>query len=418
MKTDHVVFVGLDWADEQHQVCWRHPPSGPLLNQSLQQSTEKIREWIGELLDTHPEAQIAICLEQSRGAVINALMGYERVELYPVNPVTVSKYRGAFFPSGAKDDPGDARLLLELLEQHRDKLKRWEPDTEQTRLIRSLCEDRRVMVNQRTSLCSRLRATLKGYFPQALKLVSADLFRELSCSFLMKWPRLEAVAAARPQTIRSFFYDQNLRNPKRVDQCLELIATAEPLCTDLAVVEASIIRVQALIGQIRALNKTIGRYDQRIKSLFKAHPDHWIFESFPGAGDRLAPRLLAAFGTDRSRYESAQAAATFFGISPVIRSSGKKCTIHWRWRCPKFVRQSLVEFAGCSISFCPWARLYYQEQIKREKGHHAAVRALAFKWIRVIYACWQHDCAYNEQTHLAELQRHGSYLAEQLRNAA
>jgi transposase len=417
-ENDYAVLVGLDWADQQHQLCWWDCQSGMIRDRSLQQSSEKIGAWIGELMAIHPGGRIAICLEQSRGAVINALMHFPMVDLYPVNPVTVAKYRSAFTPSGAKDDPGDAKILLELLQLHRAELKVWIPDSEQTRLICSLCEDRREMVNQRTGLCNTLRAKLKEYFPQALTLVSEDLFRELSCAFLMKWPSLEAVAAARTGTVRAFYYAQNSRNQQRMAQRLELIATAKPLCTDPAVVEASTMRVQALIEQIRVLNKAISKYDQRIREVFKSHPDHFIFESFPGAGDQLAPRLLTAFGTDRTRYESAQAAATFFGITPVIVSSGKQRSVRWRWHCPKYIRQSLVEFAGCSIHYCPWARLYYQEQIKREKGHHAALRALALKWVRILFACWQQGCAYNEAKYMAAMQRHGSYIPGKLENAA
>jgi transposase len=418
MNSDYAVLVGLDWADQQHEVCWWDSRSGRIQDRSLKQSTEAISEWIWGLMSTHPGGGIAICLEQSRGAVINALMHYPMVDLYPVNPVTVAKYRSAFTPSGAKDDPGDAKILLELLQLHRAELKVWKADSEQTRLIGSLCEDRREMVNQRTGLCNTLRAKLKEYFPQALKLVSEDLFRELSCAFLMKWPSLEAVAAARTDTVRAFYYAQNSRNQQQMAQRLELIATAKPLCTDPAVVEASTMRVQALIRQIRVLNQTISKYDQRIREVFKTHPDHFIFESFPGAGNQLAPRLLAAFGTDRTRFESAQAAATYFGVSPVIVSSGKQRRVHWRWHCPKYIRQSLVEFAGCSIDYCPWAKLYYQEQIKREKGHHAAVRAVAFKWIRILFACWQQGCGYNEAKYMAAMQRHGSYIPEKLENAA
>lgn len=418
MSEEYAVLVGLDWADQKHDLCWRETKTGKTHTMELEQCAERINEWICGLLSAHPGGRVAICLEQSRGAVVYALMGYAAVDLYPVNPVTLSDYRSAFRPSGAKDDPSDAKLLLELLERHPEALRMWRPDTEQTRLLSSLCEDRRKAVDLRTALCNSLRSKLKEYFPQALKLVGKELFYELSCAFLMKWPRFEAVAAARPETVRRFYYAQHSRSEQLILQRLELIATSQPLCTDAAVVEAGIMWVRTLISQIRVLNRAIKSYDQRIAKLFKAHPDRFIFDSLPGAGKQLGPRLVAAFGTDRSRYATAVDVATYFGVAPVIERSGKQEWIHWRWHCPKFLRQTAVEFAGCSIQQSAWAKLYYDEQIKRGKAHHAAVRALAFKWTRIIFRCWQNRTPYDEDKYLASLQRHGSWLASNLKKAA
>ena len=199
---------------------------------------------------------------------------------------------------------------------------------------------------------------------------------------------------------------------------MERIATSRPLGTDSAIVEAAILWVQTLVPQIRALNQAIENYDQRIEQLFKAHPDRLIFESFPGAGRQLAPRLLTAFGTDRSRYTLALEVTNYFGISPVIERSGKQEWVHWRWHCPKFLRQSIIEFAGKSISSCAWAKAYYQKQINRGKEHPAALRALSFKWLRILFRCWQQHRPYDENQYLASLRRHGSWIAQQLDHAA
>ena len=418
MKEAYAVLVGLDWADQKHDLQWRETDSGRLDTQDLPHTPECIHEWITGLTAKYPGRKVAVCLEQSRGAVVYALMGYEAVDLYPVNPVTLADYRNAFRPSGAKDDPSDAGLLLELLERHPEALKVWHPDTQPTRLLRSLCEDRRKAVDLRTGLCQSLRSKLKEYFPQALSLVGENLFSELCCSFLMKWPRLESVAKVRAQTIRKFYYAHHSRSEQLIEKRLALISTTRPLCTDAAVVEAAMVWVQTLVPQIRALNRAIKSYDHRIDRLFKAHPDRCIFESFPGAGPQLGPRLLTAFGTDRTRYTLAMEAADYFGISPVIERSGKQEWIRWRWHCPKFLRQSLVEFANKSLGFCPWARTYYDQQIQRGKQHHAAVRALAFKWIRILFRCWQERTPYDEAHYVAALRRHGSWIAQKLEQAA
>jgi transposase len=418
MQDEYAVLVGLDWADQKHDLCWRQTDTGEIHTLVLEQRPERINEWICGLIAKYPGRRIAVCLEQSRGAVVYALMGYAEVDLCPVNPVSLADYRNAFRPSGAKDDPSDAALLLDLLERHRDALKVWRPDTEHTRLLRSLCEDRRKAVDLRSALCNSLRARLKEYFPQALQLVGEELFSELCCAFLMKWPHFKAVAAARADTLRRFYYTQHSRSEQQIQERLALIAASRPLTTDAAVVEAGIRWVQTLVAQIRTFNRAIQGYDQRIAELFKAHPDGFIFASFPGAGKQLAPRLVAVFGTDRGRYETAVNMATYSGVAPVIERSGKQEWIRWRWHCPKFLRQSLVEFAGHSVGFSTWANVYYHEQIKRGKGHHAAVRALAFKWLRILFRCWKTRTPYDEAKYLAALQRHGSWIAAAIKNAA
>lgn len=418
MSENHAILVGLDWADQKHDLCWVETDTGQKHTLVLEHRPERINEWIGDLIAKYPGRRFAVCLEQSRGAVVYALMDYAEVDLYPVNPVTLSEYRKAFRPSGAKDDPSDARLLLDLLERHREVLKLWRPDTQQTRLLRSFCEDRRKAVDMRTALCNSLRSKLKEYYPHALQLVGENLFHELCCAFLMKWPRFELLASARPATIRRFYYAHHCRSEQQISERLALVAGSRPLTTDEAVVQAGSLWVETIIGQIRALNRSVDRYDQRISELFKGHPDRFIFESFPGAGKQLAPRLVAAFGTDRSRYEAATNVAAFFGVAPVIERSGKQEWIRWRWHCPTFLRQSAVEFAGKSVGFSPWANIYYREQIKRGKSHHAAVRALAFKWLRILFRCWQDRTPYDEAKYLTALERHGSWIAAALKAAA
>lgn len=418
MKTDYALMVGLDWADQKHDLCWRDTASGQRHTLVLENRPERINAWVVEQIARHPGGRIAVCLEQSRGTMIYALMEYPQIDLYPVNPLALARYRQALFPSGTKDDPQDAALMLDLLERHPETLRRWQPDTEQTRLLRSLCEDRRSLVDQRTALDHSLCAKLKEYYPQALHLIGDHAYGLLACAWLKRWPRFEAVAAARPDTVRRFYRVHHVRDENLITQRLELIAQSRPLTTDTAVVEASMRWIRALLPQIQALNESIAEYDKRIGEIFAAHPDAKLFAGLPGAGRHLAPRLLIVFGTDRTRYASAVEVTTYIGVAPVMERSGKQCWIHWRWNCPTFLRQSLVEFAGHSIASSVWAKIYYDEQIKRGKRHHAAVRALAFKWLRILFRCWQSRVPYDEARYLAALQRHGSWVATALPSVA
>jgi transposase len=122
--------------------------------------------------------------------------------------------------------------------------------------------------------------------------------------------------------------------------------------------------------------------------------------------------LLTAFGTDRSRFEVAGDLLNLTGVAPVRIASGKRSSVHFRWACPKFLRQTFHEFATHSIRFCPWAQAYYQTQIARGKAHHVAVRALAFKWIRILFACWKNRVPYDPDRYLKALQTRGSEYAK------
>jgi transposase len=166
-----------------------------------------------------------------------------------------------------------------------------------------------------------------------------------------------------------------------------------------------------LVQLVRILVEGIEDLDGQIEEAAAAHPDFFIFNSLPGAGSVMAPRLLAAFGSQRNRFDSAREVQSFSGIAPVTESSGKKKWVHVRWACPTFLRQSFHEWAGHSIVQSEWARVYYQRQRTKGNGHHAAVRALAFKWIRIVFRCWKDGVAYDESKYLATLVKRGSPLS-------
>lgn len=408
---EYAALIGMDWATEKHDVWVWDTATGENRHQVVDHTPEALAEWLGELQAQYPGRCVAVCLEQSRGALIYALMGHAFLVLYPINPATLARYREAFSPSRAKDDPSDAKLLAEVLRLHRDKLSVWKPDDAQTRTLTILNEERRKAVDLGTKLALRLQATLKLYFPQALEWIGSDLNSPLACDWLSKWPTLEAVQKAKPQTVRAFYYAHNCRRPDQIEARLKAIATAKPLTQDVAVITAYRLTVQMLVKQLRPLQASIAEYDRQIAQLFRDHPDAFIFKGVPGAGPILGPRLLSAFGTDRDRHPAAKDMQTYAGIAPVIERSGKRCWTHWRWNCPKFLRQTFHEFAKTSIPYSAWAKAYYELQRRRGKGHNAAVRSLAFKWIRVLHRCWKDRQPYDEALYLQTLKQRGSPLA-------
>jgi transposase len=406
-------YIGIDWADQKHVISLRITGSKQAERSELAQKPEALAAWLSALQQRFPGQRVAVALEQSRGALIYALMGYDFLVLYPVNPKSLAKYREAFYPSGAKDDPTDGDLLLELVAMHGDRLRAWVPDDELTRTITLLNEYRRDLVNRQTALTNQLTGLLKLYYPQALAW-AGTLTTVQACDFLERWPTLAKVQQATPVKLRKFYTAHGCRKTELIEQRLREIKVAQPLTKDGAVITASVAMVQAITSQLRPVLEAIARMEKQIAELFGQHADHDLFSSFPGAGPALAPRLLGAMGSDRGRFAAASEVQQLSGIAPVTVRSGKGCFVHRRWACPKFVRQSFHEFAGQSIRQSAWARAFYDLQRQRGKGHHAAVRSLAYRWIRIIYRCWQMCVPYCEETYGRALVRRQSPLARVL----
>ena len=337
------------------------------------------------------------------------LAKYPHLVLFPVHPKTAAEYRKTFCPSGAKSDPSDTASLLDLLQRHRERLRKLQPDTLQTRLLQLLVEKRRRTVNEKTRQKNRLTACLKQYFPQVLQWFDS-VDSPLVGALLQRWPNLMELQRAHPGTLRKFFHEHNCRSQERIRERIEAIQAAIPATVDAAILEGEAFEARGLVAVIATLRSHLDELDQRIAQLVAEHPEGSLFGSLPGAGAVLVPRLIVAFGTQRERYDSAYQIQCFSGIAPVTEASGKSRWVHFRRPCPKFLRQTFHEFAHHSIQKSQWARAFYDSQIAKQNSHHAAVRALACRWIRIIFRCWKDAKPYDEQTYQQSLLRRRSPL--------
>lgn len=405
-----ICWVGLDWADKKHCLVVRTAPGAPPRRYLVEQKPEFLDAWFLQLRQEHPQGRIAVGVEQSRGPVLYALLKFDFLAIYPLNPRCLADYRNAFSSSGAKDDGGDADLICELVCLHPHRLRPLTVEDAVTRQLRLLVEARRDFVDDRTALSNRLGAALKCYYPAALEMVAEDLTTGMALDFLRRWPNLAKLKAAPPATLRSFFYAHNSRSEERIIQRLESVKRATPLTEDRALTEPLQLQVERLVEQLRTINKTIEQYDARIKGVFARHTEAWLFNGLPGCGPALAPRLAAAFGTVRSNFQSANDLLCFSGVAPVTKQSGNMKVIQFRYARPVFLHQTIVEFAKCSIARCQWARSLYDQQLSKGKSRWAAIRAVAFKWLRILWRCWQDRKAYDETQYLRSLQRDGVQL--------
>jgi transposase len=271
------------------------------------------------------------------------------------------------------------------------------------RHLQRLVEHRRVMVDEKTRQSNRLTACLKMHFPQVLEWFD-DLAAPVVGDLLKRWPTLQELQRAHPGTLKKFFLQHNSRSLKRITERNEAIYQAVPATNDEAVLLSEATVALGLLALLKTLRENIAGLDKQIEQLVAVHPDAPVFASLPGAGAVMIPRLIVAFGSRRERYESAYEMQCYSGIAPITEASGRREWIHFRWACPKFLRQTFHEYAFLSIRDSEWASAFYQHKRDHGVAHPAAVRALAYKWIRIIFRCWKDGKPYDETLYMESKQ--------------
>ena len=408
MLAGYTAIIGIDWADKKHDVCIHELATGRREVAQIPHRAEKLDDW-AHTLHLRFGGPMAVALELSRGPIVAALQKYDFFVLYPINPSSLVAYRRTFTPSGAKDDPTDAAYVLDLLLRHPDQFQPLKPQSVEMRALMTLVEQRRRLMNDRVRLTNRLRNALKQYYPQALEWFER-IDTRMFCNFIRRWPSVMQARRARKATLERFFRSHNMNRRALLDRRITAIKSAVPLTTDDGIVVPYRLLALTLVDQLGAMLDCLDRFDDAIAKLAPQHPDYALFDALPGAGPSLAPRLLVAFGEQRERFTSAAEVQKYTGVAPVTERSGQQRWIHWRWQCPTFLRQTFVEWAGQTINKSYWAGRYYYQQRAKGCSYQAAVRALAFKWIRILYRCWQTRTPYDEARYLKALQERGSPL--------
>jgi hypothetical protein len=322
-----------------------------------------------------------------------------RFVLVPVNPVVLHRFRQAFAPSGAKNDPGDATLLGEIFLAHPEKFSPLAaPDPTAATLAR-LTKMRRHWVGTRTGLLEELISVLKQYYPQALELAGGNLASPMALAFLQRWPDLLTVRKARWHTLDAFYRQHHSGREAVLQERHQLLQTARSVTEDPALLLPHRMHMLAIVRQLTAVNASIAEFDETIAQLYATAPGREIIDSLPGVGEALAPRVWAACAMEGSAF-SAELMQLKSGIAPVQKQSGNSKVVCFRQARPRFLHQTWVEFAYHSIAQCSWAQAYYQAREEKGHGKGAILRGLAFKWIRIVAQLWKDRVPYNESHYL------------------
>jgi hypothetical protein len=399
-------FAGIDWADTHHDVMVideTGQQAGSLRVAHTKAGVEELKRFLLAIART-PE-QLACIVETSQGLLIAALLeaGFT---VYPVNPKTVDRRRNA---AGVKTDAVDAYLLAKTGRSDLADLRKLHPDSPLVAELKLLTRDQDGLIQSQTRLVNQLTACLKAYYPVALTLFS-KLHQRSTLAFLQTYPTPEAAIAASAAEIESLLRKEHYPHPnERAQQMVELLHQPQ-LVADAVTTRAKSRLTLALVSQLLPLVKQIAQYEKEIADLFLSHEDNEVFRSLPRAGKRLAPRLLAEIGEDRTRYADAASLQALAGTAPVAFQSGNYAKAHKRYACLKPLRNVLYQFAWQSTLEEPWALDYYRRKRAEGKSHTMAVRALANVWVRIIYAMWLTHTCYERATFEAA-QRHHARLA-------
>lgn len=379
-------YVGIDWSDTHHDLLVLDDAGHQVASKRVAHTKAGLETLVALLTGISgpdQKEQIACIIETNHGLLITALLeaGFA---VYPVHPKTVNRRRGS---AGGKTDQIDAYLLAKMGRAELADLRKLQPDSQEIAELKALTRDQEGLIQMQTRLVNQLTACLKGYFPAALTLFT-KLQQRSTLLFLQTYPTPQLAKLATSQDIEEVLRKHGHPNPSKVAPKIWEKLQQPQLTADEVSTRTKARLLKAIIQQLVPLVEQIAEYEKAIEDLFLSHADSAIFASLPGAGQRLAPRLLAEVGDDRERYPNAQGLAALAGTAPVLYQSGNYAKAHRRQACLKHLRNALYQFAWQSTRSQAWARDYYQRKRKEGKSHSVAVRALSNVWVRIIYAMW------------------------------
>lgn len=407
-------FGGLDWASQKHSVVVVDSNGKVLEDFEIEHSAlgwKKFRERM------KPYGSIPFAIETSQGAAVEQLLE-AGMEIYPLNPKSAQAYRERKAPSGVKDDRLDAWSFADALRMDGQNWKALRPENPLVKELRLLCRDEVRLIEQRTVFINQLRHALAEYYSTALEAFE-DWTSPSAWMFVQRFPTPQALKEAGKRQWEKFLHSHHLWRTESGPRRMELFGRATEFCGSEATTNAKSQWALSLVCILFTVEKQLGIYRQRIEELFAHHPDHDLFGSLPGAGAKIAPRLLSEIGDDRDRFDGEpQALQCLAGTAPVTRRTGKPKTdpprwpCHQRWACDKHLRYVLHLFSEQTLTKCVWAQIYYRHH--RQKGHsHAdALRRLAQRWLKIIHRMWMDRTLYDPMLHHQNQLKHGSWILQ------
>jgi transposase len=356
---------------------------------------------------------LAVAIETNQGAAVDQLL-QSGSTVYPVNPRSAKAYRERKVSSSNKTDRLDAWSLADALRTDGHGWRALAPLDPLLQELRLLCRDELNLIGQRTALVNQLQQALSEYYPAALEAFD-DWTLAGSWKFLQRFPTPQSLAKVGRRKWENFLHCHKLYRPQTHEHRLACFEKATQFCGSPGVTRAKSLLALSLVEVLIVLEKQLQEYRSQIEKLFARHPDHDLFGSLPGAGPKLAPRLLSEIGQDRQLFPDAQSLQCYAGTAPVSYQSGQVHRVYLRRQCNKHLRCAIHLWSDLSRRWCPWAQVYYQQLRKRGKSHAVALRSLGHRWLKIIWKMWQTRTSYDGDLHARNQLQHGSWVLQLLK---
>lgn len=407
--------VGLDWAEEYHDVALGRPGQGVIEQFRIEHGPAGVSRLVARCLELEPDpAQVRVVLETCHGLLVEALVDAGFTVL-PVNPDLVARRRG---PAKKKDDAEDARICALLALDQYAQLRKLLPHGELGAELRAIARDDDRAARDQRRLLNRLRADLLAVFPAAVEIAGGDLAAAVFLKLIQRWPSAQALGAAGRDEIVAFARANRHGWP---DRFAEQVATALaaprlPVRDELARAKADTIALAA--AQLLLIRTQRRTWQRRMGELLlggarqgraqqpkepdpgKAFPGGEIYLSMPGLGDLLAARVAGEIGEHFCQLTTPNALQCYAGTAPVTRRSGRsEFVVARRLAYNRYLGNAVQQWAFCSLQRSAWARAFYDSKIAAGKNHHAALRALANRWLEVLWHCLRLGVLYDEAVH-------------------
>jgi transposase len=398
-------FGGFDWAKDHHSIVIVNSQGQIVADFDFEHSAEgwksfqqKVAAW----------PNLALAIETSHGAAVDQLLqrGYT---VYPVHPVAAKGYRQRKAPTGTKTDHVDGWGLADALRMDGQGWKPLVAADPLTQELRLLCRDEVSLIEQRTALVNQLQQALSEYYPAALEAFD-DWTQRYTWEFVLSFPTPKLLAEAGKGRWEKFLHSHRLWRPDTAQKRMAIFARADQFQGSAAISQAKSRLAVSLCKLLCTLDQQLKDYRKQIEELFENHPDHQLFGSLPGAKRVLAPRLLAAIGTDMDRYGTHEVLQAIAGTAPVSFQSGQISKVQVRRCCDKFLRHTLHLWADCFRKASAWGQIYYQQKRKQGMSHACALRCLGQRLLKILFRMLVSRTPYNAELHGLNQKKHGSWV--------
>jgi transposase len=397
-------YLGVDWADEFHQVWISDPEGKKVTEKKVVENVEGLAEF-GRWLDESREKGIELwaAIEKPHGRIVDFLLDHG-MRVYPVNPKALDRARDRFRMSQSKSDSFDAYVLAEFLRTDHGHLRALEPNSIPAQELKMLTRDQQRLVRQKTRLLNQLTVTLKEYYPRPLEVFN-DLESNIALDFLKAYPTPQALSKLTRRQWNRFAKREHHLGEDRCKELWEKLNQPQ-LKVPEHVVRAKARLLEVVVVQLKTLRDAVESYNERVRSFFASMPAADLVKGLPGAkSGTIVPMLWAELGDAKSRWESFRHLQAEAGAVPVTKASGKSHVVQFRFSCNKVLRHAAHWLAFVSLNQSEWAKHYYRDQRAKGHTHHQSLRALGAKWLKIIFVMWRDHKPYDENYHLANIAR-------------